>query len=281
MNARGMAAWSIAVVAFADGCAGAAAVRPDANLPGTRAESSMARLTQTSEDQGRRLAELETRLALLEKEAHEWREQATSKPPETVRIGPRRRAPEPAFESDGDTTVDRTPVQTVRLYEAERPPAEAPPLPAPPLGVSNRLPVVPLPDARAGRAVSETPIDAEQREAYRVALRMVRERRWVDALQALDKFLARYRDGALVASATYWQGEVHYAQRQYGEALQQFQAVLSRFPESDKVADSLLKVGMCHLRLGDQAMAQRYFRQVREQYPSSDAARIASREGAS
>jgi tol-pal system protein YbgF len=85
----------------------------------------------------------------------------------------------------------------------------------------------------------------------------------------------------LSAGATYWRGEVYYAQRRYREALQEFETVVSRYAQNGKAADSLLKLGMCHQRLGDQTSAQRYFRQVIEQYPTSDAARIASREGSS
>jgi tol-pal system protein YbgF len=278
LDVTGMRMWSVAMLALA-GCGAAATQRPTSGVPDATAESPVDRLAKSTEDQGRRIDELAARLSLLEQEARDWRERAASKPAETVRIGPRRPTPDPAFAPD----ADRGPVEVVRLYERERVEAPAVELPAAPSGVPGRLPVVPLPGARAEPAVAggDESSAADEKDAFRTALRLVRERRWDEALQALQQFAARYPDGGLSASAVYWEGEVHYAQRRYGEALQAFERVLERFPASAKTADSMLKVGLCHRRLGDQAAAERYFRQLREQYPKSDAARIASREGSS
>jgi tol-pal system protein YbgF len=123
--------------------------------------------------------------------------------------------------------------------------------------------------------------DAAARERYRLALRSVREGHFDAAGDALTAFLDTYPAHALSAGATYWLGEVRYAQRRYGEALREFKAVLTVFPDSDKRAGSLLKAGLCQKRLGDEGAARRYFEQLREQFPNSDAARVASREGSS
>jgi tol-pal system protein YbgF len=268
-----MPTWLIAPLAFA-GCAATTSTRSAvAATAAGEQESVVAGLARGSEEQERRISELEARLALLEQEAHEWREATASKHAETVRIGSHR--PEPAAEPE----ERRLPVTVVRLHEPEAAPAA---LPAAPLFVSSKLPVVPLPEQRAGKAPSsESGSEASAREAYRAALRFVSDRRWDLAEAALSRLLEEHPDGPLSASAIYWRGEVRYAQRRYDNALQDFQTALSRFSDGGKAADALLKVGMCHLRLGDQAMAQRYFKQVREQYPSSDAARIAEREGSS
>src|SRR5262249_14815053 len=155
-------------------------------------------------------------------------------------------------------------------------------LPTPPPGVPVGLSVVPLPEHRAGRGQTRhRAAGSEAREQYRDALRQVRDQRWDAAYEALSGFLTVYSDDPLAANASYWRGEVQYAQRRYGSALQDFETVLSRFAGSEKAADALLKVGMCHQRLGDGASAQRYFKLLREQFPSSDAARIASVENPS
>lgn len=240
--------------------------------------SAVARLERGSEEQERRISELEARLALLEQEAHNWREAAVIKPAESIRIGGRKSEPPPPAELAQDEP--RGPVPVVRLHEENAPAV----LPAPPPGVTGRLPVVPLPEARAAQQARRSEEDGAAPEAmsdYRAALRLVSDRRWDEAASALTRFLDQRPEGALAAGATYWRGEVRYAQRRYEDALQDFAAVIARFPSSSREADALLKLGLCHLRLGDQALAQRYFRQVREQFPSSDAARIASREGPS
>jgi tol-pal system protein YbgF len=270
---RHVPTWLIAFVPLA-GCAATAATRPGVEAtPTVEQESIVTRLARSGEEQERRISELEARLALLEQEAHEWREGAASKHAEAVRIGAHHAEPAPEPEEQ------RLPVTVLRLHEPEPAPVL---LPAPAMFVSTKLPIVPLPEQRAGKVPSaESNAGTSAREAYRVALRFVSERHWDSAQAALSGFLEHYPGDPLWASAIYWRGEVQYAQRRYSDALQDFQTALSRFSDDGKAADALLKVGMCHLRLGDQAMAQRYFKQVREQYPGSDAARIAGREGSS
>lgn len=284
---RRMTLW--AAMLWLAGCAttGAARSGTGAETAATAADSGspppseLARLTKAFEEQSRHVAELEARLSLLETEAREARERTgasssndavtSAKPSETVRISARHR-------EEARAEADAGPVPVVRLHEDAPEFTEPLALPAPPPGMNAKLPVVPLPEDRA-KAITGAAASSP-RDQYRNALRLVRERRWDEAERELDAFLQRFPSDDLSAGATYWRGEVYYAQRRYREALQEFQAVISRFAPSDKAADSLLKLGMCHLRLGDQSSAQRYFKQVIEKYPTSDAARIASREGA-
>jgi tol-pal system protein YbgF len=272
--AVGAAPWLLASLTGV-GCAAAAQNRSLASgTTPAQQEGALARLEQGADEQARHIAELETRLALLEQEARAWRENAASKHAETIRIGPHRREP------DFDPEPVQTNVPVVRLHEAA---AETLSMPPAPLGIAPKLPIVPLPEERAKAGAKSTAPNpnADPLGSYRLAVRLVSERHWNEALDALNRFLEQHPSGSAVPNALYWRGEVYYALRRYDDALHEFQALLSRFPACGKAADSLLKVGMCHLRLGDQAMAQRYFQQVREQFPSSDAARIASREGSS
>ena len=265
------------------GCAGAGAARPPAGSPplGAEQNTQLERLSRAFDAQSQHMAELEARLSLLEQESRERRadQASTAAPskPEPPTHEPRRRQRRAHVEAEAE--ADDVPV--VRLYEPAPDAAPALELPEPPAGVPARLPVVPLPQERAQQALAGAESGASAREQYRSALHLVREQRWEEAERALGEFLARFPGDALAAGATYWRGEVYYAQRRYHEALQEFQAVLSRFGSSARAADSLLKLALCHRRLGDQDAAQRYFRQVIEQYPTSDAARIASREGSS
>jgi len=244
----------------------------------------MLRLQATSDEQSARIAELETRLALLEAEARGWRAQVVhtaQKPVETVRIGEQRRerSPEP-----------RERVPLVQLHEPERSaPSDMGPvvLPTAPAGMSARIPVVPLPEER-GAKVAPLPVpgapaldDAALRERYRTALRALQDRRYDEARSGLAAVLDAQPEHPLAEGATYWLGEVHYAQRRYGDALRQFESLIALHAKSGKRADAMLKAGMCLRRLGDDERAKRYFEQVRQQYPSSEAARMASREGAS
>jgi tol-pal system protein YbgF len=176
----------------------------------------------------------------------------------------------------------------VRLHEPERAAlADAEPyaVPSAPIGMSARIPVVPLPEergAKTGEPLASLPADdATLRERYRTALRALQERNYDEARSGLTALLDLKPEHALAEGASYWLGEVYYAERRYGEALRQFESLLALHAKSGKRADAMLKAGLCLRRLGDDARAQRYFKQVREQFPSSEAARMASREGAS
>ena len=272
-------------------CGAAAPLKPDAK-PGASSRDALARLERESQTQATRVAELEARIALLEADARQFRDAASApkRSTETVRISAAHRREQEARGGD---------VPLVRLHEVE-PDEETTAriemplaLPQRPAGVEARLPVVPLPDLRAGlpssadlpnvsaKSAGATGADEDARERYRVALRSLQQRQFEQAGDALSAFLDAYPAHALSDGATYWLGEVRYAQRRYGEALQQFQAVLKVFPRSSKRAGSLLKAGLCQKHLGDESSARRYFEQLREQFPNSDAARIASREGSS
>jgi tol-pal system protein YbgF len=264
-------------------CACGAATPRQPDVKTTAANDVVARLERESLAQGTRVAELEARIALLEADARQLRDAAAApkKSTETVRISAAHRREQVAREGDH--------VPLVRLHEAEPPPEatarlEMPlTLPQRPAGVEARLPVVPLPEQRADKLLTAVAGggNGDARERYRVALRSVRERRFEKAGDELADFLDAYPAHALSDGATYWLGEVRYAQRRYAEALQQFKAVLQVFPTSNKRAGSLLKAGLCQKHLGDESSARRYFEQLREQFPNSDAARIASREGSS
>jgi len=264
-------------------CGAASPRTPDAKV--TAANDALARLERESQTQGTRVAELEARIALLEADARQFRDAAAApkRSTETVRISAAHRR-----EQDAPAEED---VPLVRLHEAEPELAARIDLPVAlpqrPAGVEARLPVVPLPEQRADKLLTAAggahagAGDGDARERYRVALRSVNERRFEQAGDDLSDFLDAYPAHALSDGATYWLGEVRYAQRRYAEALQQFKAVLQVFPASSKRAGSLLKAGLCQKHLGDDGSARRYFEQLREQFPNSDAARIASREGSS
>jgi tol-pal system protein YbgF len=232
--------------------------------------TSIERLEQRAEEQAGRIAELEARLALLETEARDTR--AAS-----LRLGGAGHHDGGALDGARAKLAGERALPWAAVADSASS-ASSTPAPQPVVGApAERLPVVPLPDAPSARA--HEPAAAVVRERYRVALRLVRERRWEQALPALSEFLVRHPHDGLSDNARYWRGEVYYAQARYPEAILEFQGVLARFPGSDKAADCLLKVGMCHLRLGDRAQASRYFEQLKEQFPKSDAARAASREG--
>ena len=250
-------------------------------------------LERRIENQERQIAELEVRLALLEASATEFRAVVGQRRPprgETIRIGSRKvRKPtlEEDFVEEAQAADDGPPRPLLRLYG--RPPEKSPaPSLALPPGISDRLPVAPLPE-RSPAASSLSPAAGQALRSgeaaiineYREALSLLRSGRFDQALQAFSAFVTSYPEHAYADNALYWRAEALYAKKQYGDALRQFQEVTERYPASRKLPDSLLKIGLCHRRLGDADKARVYFRRVVRQYPDSTAARLASREDAS
>lgn len=272
---------------LAGGCAASQAAEPS-TLPRADGGADEAALRAELAAQGQRIGELETRLALLEEESRSAR--TAFKPEQTVRIGERRaakaREKEEVLDDEEDSEAPASGLPVLRLTgQPRRPQPEPLTLPSPPPGVETRVPVVPLPEARARSLLASTggaPTAAgDPKHEYGAALSLLSARRYDEALDAFAAFIAAHPQHRLTDNALYWRGMAHYALHRYGEAAREFEGVIERFPDSNKASESLLKLGMCHRRLGDEARAQVYFERVRKQYPNSDAARVASREGSS
>lgn len=270
-------------------CAGTRAVSGgQAGAPGGQ---GIGELREEAEVQAERIAELETRLALLEAEWRNSRQAARLKPQQTVVIGGASRGAKAAAEPGEQTSERRTrpkrskepaPVSLI-LDGRPDPAAKVAAAPAAPSISGAGLPalgVVRMPGSRA-RAGNGTGDTRSARLEYREALGLVRTKQFEQALVALSSFIGRHGGHRLAGRALYWRGEVEYAQRDYLGALATFGELAQRYPESAKRADALLKAAYCHRRLGDEAAAAVFFRRVRKEFPESEAARIASGEGAS
>ncbi len=281
------------------GCAGSSSGRSAVPTQQARAdhEGSDAPLRARVDQQQKRIAELETRLALLEAEGRRGRTPAAPlKSTETIHIGADApsgalrassslrsledelrdaEAEEEPHEPSRARSDRREPTRVLRLHGKPMAKAE---LPALPMGEHEALLVVPLPEQRAS-ALSNPQPSTDPVELYRAGLRALRERRFDDAAASLKTFVEKHQGHALQEKAMYFGAEARYALREYDLARAEFDALLARYPASDKVADVLLKLGLCMQRLGDSKAAESYFKRVRESYPSSQAATIAAREG--
>jgi tol-pal system protein YbgF len=224
-------------------------------------------LRDANEAQGRRITELESRIALLEQEARRTKD--SYKPIETVRISKAQR--------DEQEAEDIRPTAVIRLHEEQPAEPETPwVLPTAPAGVATRLEVVPMAGDNGAAPAPSDPV-----VHYREALAMIKARRYDEALAQLAIITRQHPEHTLAAQAQYWKGEAHYAARRYREALIELEAFMKRYPSSAKVPDALLKAGLCNKHLGQDALANRYFDRVRKEHPGSDAAQSAPREGSS
>ena len=127
--------------------------------------------------------------------------------------------------------------------------------------------------AEAAPPGSSNPVP--ERLVYRDAFRLIRARKFDEAIRALDDYIRRFPTGIYADNARYWLGEVYFAQGKLQRARDAFEAVLKDYPTSNKVPDALYKLGRVFDQLGDKAQSEKNLKSVISQHPQSSAARLA------
>ncbi|HID46385.1 MAG TPA: tol-pal system protein YbgF [Chromatiaceae bacterium] len=151
----------------------------------------------------------------------------------------------------------------------EEQPLEAPaatPVP----GSPSRTPV-----AGSSPAVSSNP--AREQADYDAAYAWLHpsKRRYKDAINGFNAFLANYPRSDLADNALYWLGESYYVTQDNKSALAAFERLLTEFPGSDKIPGALLKKGYILDAMGKRKEARSTLQQVLDNYPSSSVASMA------
>jgi tol-pal system protein YbgF len=171
--------------------------------------------------------------------------------------------------------------------EPPGPDAEAPPPPAPGLGGSEpanpsarpiealdlratgspgtNVPSLPSPETTAGG----------EREAYKAAFDLLKERRYTESQAAFRVLLARYPQGQYADSARYWLAESSYTTRDYPTALTEFDALVNQYPQSPKVPGALLKIGYIQYEQQNWPAARAALEEVVKRFPQTTEARLA------
>lgn len=124
------------------------------------------------------------------------------------------------------------------------------------------------------RARDTSPASSEK-EGYRIAFDLLKQRRYDEAAGAFEALLARYPNGEYTDNARYWLGETNYVKRDYSAALIEFQRVLTNFPQSPKAPGALLKIGYIQSDQNDLPRARATLQEVIEKYPDTTEARLA------
>ena len=270
-----------AALALMSACASA----PAQSAAATAHNAELTALRTQQVEQTRRIAELEARLSLLESDARRARDDTgpSMRSNESVRIGtaPELTAPQEPVRVEAEEDEGKRP--SLRLYGnsssvsvSSTPRASLPPVPV----VTERLPVVPLPEQRAAKTLRAASSSAEgATEQYRKGLRSLQDRRYDDALDQFAAFVSQHPRHELVASALYWRGEALYAKRDYGAASKELETLLERYPATSRAPEALLKLGLSYRKLGALQQADQAFQRLRTDFPTSQAAEAAAREG--
>lgn len=122
-----------------------------------------------------------------------------------------------------------------------------------------------------------------EKNMYENAYNLVLNKRYAEAVPALQAFLAQYPQGQYAPNGHYWLGEVYSLQGKanknaelLNKASVEFMAITTQFPNHQKAMDALLKLGILESDKGNIEAARQYLTHVKERYPGTSVARIAS-----
>ena len=136
----------------------------------------------------------------------------------------------------------------------------------PPKGVAVQQPV-------SNNAAHTNP--ADEQISYLAAYELVKNKKFDEALIAMQTFVTQHPQGGYTANAQYWLGELYMVKKNYPEAIEHFEVVLQQFPSSSKSAASLLKIGYALAASGKKQDAIIRLQQVVKNYPDTNTAQLA------
>jgi tol-pal system protein YbgF len=121
--------------------------------------------------------------------------------------------------------------------------------------------------------VGLAPISADT--LYQNGLRDLTGGKYDLARQEFSDYIKNFPSNDLASNATFYLGEIAYAQDDFKGAIASYDTVLANYPKSFKLPASLLKKAMAELELGMKASGIRDLREVDRRFAGSDEARRA------
>ena len=126
--------------------------------------------------------------------------------------------------------------------------------------------------AAAEKPPAEDATPAAETKGYEAALNQFKLGNYPLAISAFQGFLVTYPTSRLAASAQYWIGNAHFAQRDYKQAIAAQQKLLSSWPDDAKAPDAMLNIATSQEALNDRRGAQRTLEALLATYPGTPAA---------
>lgn len=118
-------------------------------------------------------------------------------------------------------------------------------------------------------------LEGGERDAYRRAFELLKERDYDAAKQEFAAMLVRYPDGQFADNGVYWLGEIGYVTKDYPAALTHFNRLVSDYPGSPKLPSAMLKLGYVYHDQQDLAQARSMLEAVVERFPDTTEGRLA------
>lgn len=118
--------------------------------------------------------------------------------------------------------------------------------------------------------------EAKAQKDYDAAFRLIGQRKYPEAQQAMADFVTNYPQSRYAANAHYWLGELYLKNGDRNQALAHFQTIKTTFATHPKSADARYKLGMLKKGDGDVSAARAEFNAVIANYQGTAAAQLAS-----
>ena len=126
------------------------------------------------------------------------------------------------------------------------------------------------PAAAEEKTIGKEPPDSKA--LYSEAIKTVKEKDFLQALEKFKLFLTLYPDTSLSDNAQYWIGEIHFALQSFDKAISEFEKVIKNFPDSNKVPDSIYMQGKAFQKLNNKAEAKRLLNKTIKEFPAHKSA---------
>jgi tol-pal system protein YbgF len=129
--------------------------------------------------------------------------------------------------------------------------------------------------AEGNAPTSAAPASISADTLYQNGLRDLTGGKYDLARQEFSDYIKNFPSNDLASNATFYLGEIAYAQNDFKGAISSYENVLTNYPKSFKLPASLLKKAMAELELGMKASGMRDLREVERRFAGSDEARRA------
>lgn len=120
--------------------------------------------------------------------------------------------------------------------------------------------------------------DISDQDAYNSAFQLIRERKFEEALVAMDSFIRAYPDSELVLDARFWRGQVFDVLGRDEEAIEAFKSLTLVAPDYRRILQVKVKLGKLLIKNQDVMNGRKILQEVITQAPESVEAGLASRE---
>jgi len=115
---------------------------------------------------------------------------------------------------------------------------------------------------------------------YESAYASFKGKKYKEARERFNSFIARHPKDSLVGNAHFWIGEAYFAEKDFENAILSYETLIKGYPRNEKIPGALYKQGLSFMELGDKKTAKVIFDKIIEKYPDSREAPMAKNKKA-